>query len=210
VVTPPAAAPHTATAASRPGPAAVPAAKSLPWISANALSQLEAGTLAGPSPANATPLPVPAGLPPAKAAAWIAADQARQRAAERAPRLPQGTPAPAQYHGGVLGLRDGGPFTPSQFVGTNLWNGPVGGRWMGVQAGGVPIAGGAEAAVYVYTEPLDPTAPAPPRVLGIFRPAGGPAGRLSVQDMKGDTLSLALAGSSTVYHFDVGSLTFVG
>ncbi len=183
-----------------------------------------AASQSGQGPAPCGPALLPSSerrLPPAKQAPLIRAECARLNNAGHTGPPPVDSP-PAQHLAGIVGLHWGGPFTKTEFQGTNLWNGPVDGRWMTVQAGGAPTPEGVKAiesaglpapgettaAVYVYTTPLDPTAPGSPHVLGVFPAPGGPRGLLTVQGVQGDTLTLGLSGSSTLYHFDVATLAF--
>lgn len=115
---------------------------------------------------------------------------------------------------GIVPLSAGGPFSPSQFRGTNLWNGPVGGRWEVIQAGGVPAGGrsgaasGTRAGLFVYTRSPDPGSAAGAEVTGIRTPSPDPAGLFTVQGARGDALTLSLPGSRALYRFDVVSLRF--
>jgi hypothetical protein len=126
-------------------------------------------------------------------------------------------PAPAAAHtAGILPLTAGGPFRSAQFLGTNLWNGPAGGRWEIVQAGGVPVdralgaASPEQAGLFVYTETSDPAAPAAPRIIGVRAPSPDPAGTFTVTSATGSLLTLTLSGSGAVYSFDVATLRFTG
>ena len=129
-------------------------------------------------------------------------------AAESAPR--------AAYTAGILPLTSGGPFNSSQFLGTNLWNGPVRGHWEVVQAGGVPLdkalgaASPTQAGVFVSTQSADPSAATAPVVRGVLAPSAAPAGTFTVKSVTGDILTLTVSGSSTLYHFDVVARRFVG
>ncbi|HEV3380082.1 MAG TPA: hypothetical protein VG142_03800 [Trebonia sp.] len=161
---------------------------------------------------------VPAGWPAGKAAAMTAENQLREASAGRPVVAPDGAGTERQaaavapqaaYTAGILPVTDGGPFDSSQFVGTNAWNGPVGGRWEVVQAGGAPAdralgaASPASAGLFVYTEPADPAATAGRRVSGILEPSPDPPGTFTVAKATGTTLTLALSGSRTLYYFDV-------
>ena len=157
------------------------------------------------------PAPVPSGWPSAKAAVFRAADQRRLAAAARPfVPVPDFTPQ-ASLQAGIVELRRGGPFNPQQFQGTNLWNGPVGGSWEVVQAGGVPdpATGTTTAAVYVYTRSADPSSPQQPVIQGTFEPGTTVGGLFTVQAVSGNLLTLTLSGSTAVYHFDITTLTFV-
>ena len=162
------------------------------------------------------PLPLPFAMPADKAARFRAMDRLRQRAAATPATPPAQSSTAARLTAGILGLHDGGPFTPSQFSGTNLWNGPVRGRWLVVQAGGVPVsgptAGGpiarATAGVFVYWRPLAPDSSAPAQVVGVIRAPGHPAGELVAERERGDELTLSLSGSGRLYRFDLTRLRF--
>ncbi|MCL2583485.1 MAG: hypothetical protein FWE35_13640 [Streptosporangiales bacterium] len=106
---------------------------------------------------------------------------------------------------GIVGLAAGGPFGPSQFSGTNLWNGPVGGRWEVVQAGGTPSG---RAGVFVYSRSQDPASGEAPRVAGIRVPPSGPEGRFAVRRADGDVLTLSAPGPGRAYRFNVVTLRF--
>jgi hypothetical protein len=169
-----------------------------------------------------TPLPVPSGYSGAKVAMFNAEDQLRQQAAAGAPAPPPSTASDVELHAGILGLHDGGPFGPGQFVGTNLWNGPVNGEWLVVQAGGAPTvppgsmppgpdgAADAKAGVFVYSRSSDPYSTAAPVIHGVILPSNGPTGEFTVQSAQGDVLTLALSGSSATYTFNLQTLTFGG
>lgn len=123
--------------------------------------------------------------------------------------------AQAGFTEGVIPLTHGGPFQPAQFLGTNLWNGPVGGRWEVVQAGGVPrdralgAASPTRAAVFVYTRSANPASLAAPDVRGVIAPAAGPAGKFTITKVTGNILTLTADGSGKgTYHFDKISLRF--
>ena len=114
-------------------------------------------------------------------------------------------------------LTAGGPFRPSQFLGTNLWNGPVHGQWEVVQAGGVPASQALDAAspsqeagLFVYTRPPDPASATAPRVIGIRAPRPDPRGMFTVRNVSGAVLTLTLSGSAKPYYFNVVSLQFTG
>lgn len=179
---------------------------------------------------------VPAGWPAAKAAAMAGENQLREAAAGRpvvAPAAPAGPGsagarqasagteqqsagvAPqSSYTAGILPLTNGGPFDSSQFLGTNLWNGPVGGRWEVVQAGGVPAdralsaASPTRAGLFVYTEPANPAAASGQVVTGVLAPSPDPSGEFTVAKAAGSTLTLTLSGSRTRYYFDLVTRTF--
>ncbi|MGH3167449.1 MAG: hypothetical protein ACRDN0_16360, partial [Trebonia sp.] len=120
----------------------------------------------------------------------------------------------AAYDAGILPLTDGGPFSSAQFVGTNVWNGPDGGRWEVVQAGGAPTdralgaASPTRAGLFVYTEPADPAAASGRQVTGILAPSPDPSGTFTVTKAAGGTLTLALSGSSGPYYFNVATRKF--
>jgi hypothetical protein len=170
---------------------------------------------------STAPLPVPSGFPPAKAARFRAMDRLRQRAASIPAAPPSQDSTAAGLTAGILGLHDGGPFSASEFIGTNLWNGPVHGRWLVVQAGGVPAlapalmppgpagASRTRAGVFVYWRGLRPDASTASRVVGVIRPPGHPTGELVVRNVRGRVLELSRAGTSRVYRFDVATLRFV-
>lgn len=186
-----------------------------------------------PAPAPAGP-GVPTGWPAAKAAAMAAENQSRQAAAGRPVVAPAeigsagaggkaiaGTESQAAamapraaYTAGILPLTDGGPFGSARFVGTNLWNGPVGGRWEVVQAGGSPTdraLGGVSptrAGLFVYTESPDPAVTAGRRVVGVLAPAADPRGSFTVAKARGNTLTLTLSGSRVPYYFNVATRVF--
>jgi hypothetical protein len=186
-----------------------------------------AGEATGSRPLSAlrnpstAPLPVPSGFPPAKAARFRAMDRLRQRAASIPAAQPSQDSTTAGLTAGILGLHDGGPFNATQFAGTNLWNGARHGRWLVVQAGGVPaVAPGSmppgpagasrtKAGVFVYWRGIRPDASTASRVVGVIRAPGHPAGELVVRSVRGGVLALALAGTSRVYRFDPASLKFV-
>ena len=115
------------------------------------------------------PLPLPFPMPAAKAARFRAMDALRQRAATIPATPPTGGSTVAGQTAGILGLHVGGPFSPAQFVGTNLWNGAVRGKWLVVQAGGVPtsppagpvIGRNVKAGVFVYWRAPQPTSSTP-------------------------------------------------
>ena len=162
------------------------------------------------------PLPLPFAMPADKAARFRAMDRLRQRAAAIPATPPARGSTAAGLTAGILGLHNGGPFTPSQFLGTNLWNGPARGRWLVVQAGGAPVssptAGGrllrARAGVFVYWRPLAPASSAPARVVGVIRAPGHPAGELVAKRARGGVLTLSLSRSGRVYRFDLTRLRF--
>jgi hypothetical protein len=118
------------------------------------------------------------------------------------------------YTAGILPLTDGGPFSSAQFVGADVWNGPVGGRWEVIQAGGVPTNGAlgsaspAKAGLFVYTESADPSVTSGRRVTGILAPSPDPAGTFTVTKESASTLTLTLSGSGTPYYFDVATGKF--
>jgi hypothetical protein len=179
----------------------------------HATGSRELSALRSPSIA---PLPLPFAMPAAKAARFRAMDRLRQRAAAIPATPPTQGSTAAGLTAGILGLHDGGPFSPSQFLGTNLWNGPVRGRWLVVQAGGVPVGAPiasvpfsrARAAVFVYWRPLAPDSSAPARVVGIVRAPGHPVGELVAERERGGVLTLSLARSGRVYRFDLRRLGF--
>lgn len=178
---------------------------------------------------------VPAGWPAAKAAAMAAENRLREQAAGRpvvAPDAPDsavpatgaqagaaaGTGAEPQsaavapqaaYTAGILPLTDGGPFGSAEFVGTNVWNGPVGGRWEVVQAGGAPAdralgsASPDKAGLFVYTESRNPAVSAGRVVAGVLAPSPDPPGQFTVARAAGDRLTLTLSGTRQRYYFDV-------
>jgi hypothetical protein len=178
-------------------------------------------------PASASP----PGWPAAKTAHMRAENQPREQAGSR-PLAPPPAMAPAltpQDAGpdssstagsqsaltqGVLPLTAGGPFTPSQFLGTNLWNGPVGGDWEVVQAGGVPAdralgaASPTVAGLFVYTRSPDPASSAAPKVTGVRVPGPRPSGEFTVRKATGGVLTLTLSGSGQKYFFNVATLRF--
>ena len=168
---------------------------------------------------STAPLPVPSGFPAAKAARFEAMDRLRQRAASIPAKPPSSGSTGAGLVAGILGLHDGGPFGPAQFLGTNLWNGRVGNRWLVVQAGGVPTstaataprakaAATAKAGLLVYSRSLRVDSPRP-RVLGVIRAPGDPTGELTVDSVRGKLLELSLMGSRHTFRFDVAKLRFV-
>lgn len=172
-----------------------------------------AGAEAKPTAAEARP--APPGASAAKAAVWAQADLSRQQAAYRPVRAPDVTPMKAQYVPGILPLHDGGPFSAQQFVGSNLWNGPVSGSWEVVEAGGVPGSAGngpstKTAGLYVYTEGTDPSAQGPETVAGVLQPANAPAGSFTITSVSGSILTLSLSGSSSQWQFDTGTRQFSG
>lgn len=182
------------------------------------------------------PAPVPRGWPAAKAARMRAEDQLRQAAASRPllppPALPTASsaelrqqaagphPASATSNGqvsltqGIVPLTAGGPFRPAQFLGTNLWNGPVGGRWEVVQAGGVPAnralggSGPLRAGLFVYTRSPDPASAEQPKITGIRTPLPDPRGTFTVRKASGAWLTLSLSGSAKPFYFNVVTLRF--
>jgi hypothetical protein len=170
---------------------------------------------------STAPLPVPFGFPPAKAARFRAMDRLRQRAASIPAAPPSQDSTAAGLTAGILGLHDGGPFNATQFVGTNLWNGPLHRRWLVVQAGGVAAladgsmppgpagASRARAAVFVYWRGIRPDASTASRVVGVIRAPGHPAGELIIRSARGGVLEIALTGTSRVYRFDLARLRFV-
>jgi hypothetical protein len=164
------------------------------------------------------PLPPPFQMSAAKAARFRAMDRLRQRAASIPATPPSGGSTQAGLIAGILGLHDGGPFSSAQFVGTNLWNGPVGGHWLVVQAGGVPVSAPAamparpadlRAAVFVYSRSLRPDSSGPERVVGVVRAPGDPSGELRAVRFGAGVVRLSLSGSARVYRFSVRSLRFV-
>jgi hypothetical protein len=187
---------------------------------------------AAPAPAAAQAGPVSeAGWPASKTAAMASENQLRAAAAGKpvVPPAEAGQPgttgtgtqqqaaavAPGSaYTAGILPLTDGGPFTSAQFVGDNVWNGPVGGRWEVIQAGGAPTNGAlgsaspAKAGLFVYTESADPSATSGRRVTGILAPSPDPAGTFTVTKASGGTLTLTLSGSGATYYFDVATGKF--
>ena len=163
----------------------------------------------------APPLPVPSGWPADKAARFEAENALRESAASRLLVAPPEAANRTELDAGILALADGGPFNSSQFHGTNLWNGPINGVWEVVQAGGVPTnlvalgtASPAVAGLFVDTESTDPASPASPRVIGIITPSPDPSGKFTIQTISGGILTLALSGSSQLYHFNVATLQF--
>lgn len=187
--------------------------------------------------------PAPQGWPAAKAARMRAEDQLRQAAASRPllppPALPTAAPPSSRSGGiqqqsagnadggtaaaagqasltqGIVPLADGGPFRPSQFLGTNLWNGRVGAQWEVVQAGGAPVdqalgaaSPAASAGLFVYTRSPDPASAAAPRVIGIRTPSPDPRGMFTVRAVSGNVLTLSLSGSRQPYYFNVVTLRF--
>lgn len=187
-------------------------------IAVTALAGLGAGVghwasviMAGGRPASDSP--VPGNWPAAKADRMRAEDQLRRAAAGR-PLLPpqparaRGTPVPperAALTEGIVPLAGGGPFRPSRFTGTNLWNGRVGDRWEVVQAGGVPAA---SAGLFVYTRSPDPASSDAPRVVGVRVPSPARRGLFTVRAVSGRMLTLSLSGSRTPYYFNVVTLRF--
>lgn len=186
------------------------------------------GVMAGTRSAPATALPQ--GWPAGKTEHMQAEERLRQAAASRPlvppPVLAAGRPArdgsraplrqaaggtvrvseaQAGLTSGIVPLEAGGPFSPSEFSGTNLWNGPVAGRWEVIQAGGTPSG---RAGVFVYSRSQDPASGQAPRVTGIRAPSSGPDGRFTIRRESGDTLTLAVPGSDRVYLFNVVSLRF--
>lgn len=188
-----------------------------------------AGTRSAPG------LGVPRGWPAAKAERMGAENRLRRAAASRPlrppPALPAGPrsrrdgrgPRPQEAGGtimapgsqaaltpGIVPLKAGGPFAPSEFSGTNLWNGPVGGRWEVIQAGGIPSgsAGPDRAGVFVYSRSQDPASGAAPRVTGVRAPSSGPDGRFTVRRASGDVLTLSVPGPGRAYRFNVVTLRF--
>ncbi len=164
------------------------------------------------------PLPLPFPMPAAKAARFRAMDALRQRAAAIPATAPTGGSTAAGQTAGILGLHVGGPFSPAQFVGTNLWNGAISGKWLVVQAGGVPAAPPArpvigrnvKAGVFVYWRSPQPTSSTPEHVVGIVRAPGNPRGALTVRRSAAGVLTLSLSGSGRIYQFSLRSLRFVG
>lgn len=176
---------------------------------------------------------IPPGWPADKVAGLQAENQMRQAAVNR-PVVAPAAPLPAERSRyvlagpasapvsqsgtltpGIVPLTAGGPFDSSQFLGTNLWNGPAQAQWEVVQAGGVPTdpplgaASPTEAGLFVYTQSPDPAASSAQRVLGVLRPAPDPAGMFTVEKVAGDMLTLSLSGSRKAYYFDVATLRFV-
>lgn len=195
-----------------------------------------ASVRSAPGVRSAPPVPVPSGWPAAKASGLQAENNLRQAAAGRplvAPAVPAsgrwqaagpsagtaaGPAATATQAGltpGILPLTAGGPFSSSQFIGTNLWNGPVHGQWEVVQAGGLPThpalgaASPTSAGLFVYTQPADPDAKAAPTVLGIRRPSPAVAGTFTVRTFADGVLTLSLSGSRASFYFDVATRQFV-
>lgn len=190
------------------------------------------------APVRSAPnLPAPRDWPAAKADHMRAEDQLRQAAASRPlmppPALPAapsaasaggiqqqsaGTAASAGQAGltqGIMPLGNGGPFQPSQFLGTNLWNGRVGARWEVVQAGGIPAdpalgaaSPAASAGLFVYTRSPDPASAAAPSVIGTRAPSPDPGGMFTVSAVRGTVLTLTLSGSRHPYYFNVVTLRF--
>jgi hypothetical protein len=190
-----------------------------------------AGAGAGVPRVMAAVRPAPAGWPAAKAAAMANENNLRAAAAGRPVVAPGGTSSTGQggagtqpqaaamapraaYTAGVLPLTAGGPFSSWQFVGTNLWNGPVNGQWEVVQAGGAPTnrslgaASPTKAGLFVYTESSNPAAASGQRVTGVLVPSPDPAGTFTVTKATGSTLTLTLSGSGTRYTFNVETRKF--
>jgi hypothetical protein len=194
---------------------------------------------------------VPQGWPAQKASGYEAENQSREQAAGR-PLVAPGGEGPAgqqsgaqqrtdgpsaierqsarqqsagQLTAGIVPLTSGGPFSQAQFTGTNLWNGPVGGRWEVVQAGSTAAG---QAGLYVYTRSSDPASSSGPKVVGAITPAGDPAGTFTIEKASGGVLTLALSDPGTSdsaasgngasgngagqrqYTFDVTTLKFGG
>lgn len=185
---------------------------------------------AGAGTRSAPAAVVPRGWPAAKAERMRAQERMRRAAASRPllppPAVPAGRPArkgrpvplpqagggtitasgsQAGLTAGIVSLKAGGPFAPSEFSGTNLWNGPVGGRWEVIQAGGTPSG---RAGVFVYSRSTDPASGEAPRIAGIRVPSSGPHGRFTVRRASGDLLTLSVPGSSRAYRFNAVSLRF--
>lgn len=118
---------------------------------------------------------------------------------------------------GIVPLADGGPFPPSRFLGTNLWNGRVGSRWEVIQAGALPAdpalgaaSPAAAAGVFVYTRSPDPASPAAPQVIGVRTPSPAPRGMFTIRRINAGVLTLSLSASRKLYHFNAATLRFLG
>ena len=198
----------TRSAPDSPVPPGWPAAKSGRMRAEDQLRQAAAGR----------PLLPPPALPPLEVAS-----PPREPAAQSAGRVPQRETAggavtdpgaQAALMPGIVPLTAGGPFSPSRFLGTNLWNGPVGGRWEVVQAGGVPAAGrpadasAARAGLFVYTRSPDPASAAAPEITGVRAPSPDPAGMFTIRRARDGVLTLSLPGSRAPYRFTVATLRF--
>jgi hypothetical protein len=64
------------------------------------------------------------------------------------------------------------------------------------------------AAVLVATRPTDPNSALPPKTLGSVEPTPDPAGQFMIIEVQGQTLTLTVSSSATVYEFNVNTLTF--
>lgn len=197
------------TAPAAPVPRGWPAAKASRLRAENQLRQAAAARPVLPPPA------LPAAGP------FGPAPSSRSEASSGSPRIQRQSAksadsgAQASLGQGIVPLTAGGPFRPSRFLGTNLWNGLVRGRWEVIQAGGVPAdqslgaaSPAARAGLFVYTRSPDPASAAAPRITGVRAPSPDPRGQFTVRTVHGDVLTLSLSGSPRRYHFNVVTLRF--
>lgn len=179
-----------------------------------AVSQSGASSSSPPVPPPIQP--APAGTPADKASVWQRMEQARVAHAG-SPVVPPAAPSTPLGTSVRLGITDDrqGPFTASQFSGLNSWSGVTGSTITVVVAGGKPSSASDPfnspklAAVFVYSEPVTPTAGGPVSTpIGVFAPSVDPTGEFSVAAVNGTTLTLAIPGSPGSYHFNVATSSF--
>lgn len=117
---------------------------------------------------------------------------------------------PARVPGIVSTGVNQGPFPPSEFTVSNVWNGPFSHVWYLVYAGEAldPSTGGAVGGgLRIYSLPIDPNAPDQTlRFVGAF-PAPGSTGMLTITAEKADVLALS-ARSGGPLSFDLATDTF--
>jgi hypothetical protein len=100
-----------------------------------------------------------------------------------------------------------GPFPGSEFYVANFWQGPVGGRWLLVYAGGVRGGDGSvtRGGLRVYTEPVDPNVGSDLTYVGEYSAAS--MSPLRLVGVSG-TVAALQDGNSRRLQFDLGSRTF--
>lgn len=138
----------------------------------------------------------------ARASAWRA-----PKSALSAPRADQVQP-PRQA--GIVDMHQG-PFSGSEFAVRNMWQGPVGGRWLLVYAGGRRGSDGrvTRGGVRVYTEPIDPDDGADLTLLGEYDTKTPDA--LAVSAVKGGAASLRTdSGKSLTLSLTTGAFAGTG
>jgi len=186
-------------------------------VAATALSLI--GWLAAESEAasRAAPqvTPIPSDMPSSKAALLQRQDARRLAAASNPVVDPTNTDSSASYEAGILPLRQG-PYPVGTFDATNLWNGPIGGTWLFVQAGGVRQNAATAASdsndvasVFVWIKNIDPSAMAAADIVGAIAAPGSPSGELNAVSEENGILTLSLVGSNSTYRFDLSVQKFL-